>query len=366
MPQKIVGMFMKRILITGAGGSPATNFVRSLKAADEKIFLVGTDCDKYYMCRAETDEKYLVPKATDEDYIDVLNYIIKNHKLEFLHVQNDVEMLVISKNRDKLQIKTFLPDHKTIEICLDKFESYKRWKNAGIKQPETMIINNEHDLQTAFDKFGKKIWIRDTYGAGGRGSIAVDDFKMAKAWIDFEKGWGKYTAAECLKPNSVTWQSIWKDGKLIVAQGRKRLYWELAKLAPSGVSGATGGGMTISDPILDKVAQKAILAIDEKPNGIFSVDLTYDNEGHPNPTEINIGRFFTTHEFFTKAGLNMPYIFTKLAYNEELPPITKKINPLKEGLVWIRGIDFIPVLTDLETVDAHEERLKNLREAIKK
>ena len=274
-------------------------------------------------------------------------------------------MFHISKNRDKLNAKTFLPDHKTVEVCLDKFQSHKKWKDAGIKQPETMVIKDESDLRQAFEKLGKKIWIRDTYGAGGRGSIAVDEFSMAKAWIDFEKGWGKYTAAECLKPNSITWQSIWKDGKLIVAQGRKRLYWELAKLAPSGVSGATGGGMTVSDPVLDEVAQKAILAIDEKPNGIFSVDLTYDNDGFPNPTEINIGRFFTTHEFFTKAGLNMPNIYVKLAYDEELPSIEKKINPLKEGLVWIRGLDFVPILTDVESVDAHEERLNKLREDIK-
>ena len=184
--------------------------------------------------------------------------------------------------------------------------------------------------------------------------------------MDFKKGWGIYTAAECLSPISVTWQSIWKDGELVVAQGRKRLYWELSKLAPSGISGATGAGVTFSDSVLDKIAEKAVLAIDKKPNGIFSVDLAYDNQGIPNPTEINIGRFFTTHEFFTKAGLNMPYIFVKLAYDEPLPKIDKKLNPLKEGLVWIRGLDFIPVLTNTENINTYENELKKLRELIKK
>jgi len=28
----------------------------------------------------------------------------------------------------------------------------------------------------------------------------------------------------------------------------------------------------------------------------------------------------------------------------------KKINPLPDGLVWIRGVDFEPILTDLETI----------------
>ncbi|MBN1645257.1 NAD-dependent epimerase/dehydratase family protein [Candidatus Woesearchaeota archaeon] len=357
---------MKKLLITGAGGSPATNFVRSLKASNDEFFVVGTDCDKHYLCRAETNEKYLVPPASAKDYIHILNYIIKKHGLEFLHVQNDAEMEYISKNRDQLNIKTFLPDKKTVEICLDKFKSFEKWKKAGIKQPKTMMLNNEEDLKKAFEIFGKKIWIRDITGAGGRGSIAVGDFETAKSWVDFKKGWKKYSAAECLTPDSVTWQSIWKNGELIVAQGRKRLYWELAKLAPSGISGATGGGMTFSDSVLDELAQKTIFAIDRRPNGIFSVDFTYDKNGIPNPTEINIGRFFTTHEFFTKAGLNMPYIFIKLAFNESLPSITKRINPLQDGLVWIRGIDFIPVLTDINHLNMHEEKLKKIKESIKK
>ena len=356
---------MKRILVTGAGGSPATNFVRSLRAAPEKMFLFGTDCHKYYLMRAETDEKCLIPKASEDDYIDVLNYLIKKNKLEFAHIQNDIEMGIISENREKLKIMTFLPKKETVRICLNKFDSYKIWKAAGIKQPHTMLLRNEGDLKKSFETLGNKIWIRDTTGAGGRGSIAVDNFKTAKTWMDFKEGWGKYVAAEYLSPQSITWQSIWKDGELIVAQARLRLYWELAQLAPSGISGATGGGLTVSDRTVDEIAEKAILAIDKKPHGIFSVDLTYDKNNIPNPTEINIGRFFTTHEFFTKAGLNMPYMLVKLAYNEDIGKIIKKINPLKEGLLWIRGMDFLPVLTEVKNINYYEEELNKLRNIIK-
>jgi len=352
---------MKRILVTGAGGSPATNFVRSLKAAPEKIYMVGTDCDKFYLMRAETNKRFLVPKANEKDYIDILNQIIEENKLEFLHVQNDVEMSVISEKRDKLDINLFMPSKDTVKICLNKLESYKRWTKAGIKQPKTMIISNEGDLKKAFEEFGDKIWIRNTSGAGGSGSLATSDIKIAKAWLDFKEGWEKYTVAECLTPNSITWQSIWKDGELVVAQGRKRLYWELSKLAPSGISGVTGTGITFSDSKLDKIAKQAIFAIDRNPNGIFSVDLTYDKEGVPNPTEINIGRFFTTHEFFTRAGLNMPYIYVKLAYGEKMPPISKKINPLPDNLAWIRGVDFIPILTTMDEIDANVKLLEKRR-----
>jgi len=132
----------------------------------------------------------------------------------------------------------------------------------------------------------------------------------------------------------------------------------------SGVTGITGTGMTISDPTVDAIAQRAILAIDGQPNGIFSVDLTYDRTGLPNPTEINIGRFFITHLFFSEAGLNMPEMYLKLAFGETLPPIAKRLNPLPEGLAWIRGMDVAPVLATenaiAETARALEARRKRL------
>ena len=89
-----------------------------------------------------------------------------------------------------------------------------------------------------------------------------------------------------------------------------------------------------------------------EPHGIFSVDLTYGSDGVPNPTEINIGRFFTTHLFFTAAGLNMPEIAVRLAFGEEPPALERTINPLKPGLVWIRGVDKEPVLTDARRAQA--------------
>ena len=93
---------MKRILITGAGGSPSTNFVRSLRQSPEKFYLIGVDCDKYNIQRAETDKKHLIPPKDDEYYLEILNNIIKETKTDFLHAQNSAELEVLSENREKL------------------------------------------------------------------------------------------------------------------------------------------------------------------------------------------------------------------------------------------------------------------------
>lgn len=353
---------MKRILVLGAGGSPATNFIRSLRSVREKFYIVGTDADKYYLMRSEADKNYLVPWIKDKTYFAVMQTIIKKEKIAFIHIQTDNELRFFGEHRAEIPARLFLPNQHVIEICQDKYLSFEKWKQAGIKVPDTMIVTTKEDLQKAFEKFGGKIWLRATSGAGGRGSFPTNDFKTAVAWLDFQKGWdGTFTAAELLTPHSVTWMSLWHNGELVVAQGRKRLYWELAKISPSGITGATGAGLTVSDKVLDKIAQQTIFAIDQKPHGLYGVDLTYDDNGIPNPTEINIGRFFTTHHFFTQAGVNMPYIYLKLAFNERVPKITRRINPLPNGLVWIRGMDFKPVLTTEKKIEANVLALEKLK-----
>ena len=83
----------------------------------------------------------------------------------------------------------------------------------------------------------------------------------------------------------------------------------------------------------------------EKPHGIFGVDMAYDKRGIPNPTEINISRFFTTVRFFTEAGINFPEVFKQLALGEPLSIKKGVINPLEDGLMWVRGMDRSPLLT---------------------
>ncbi len=124
----------------------------------------------------------------------------------------------------------------------------------------------------------------------------------------------------------------------------------MAKVAASGITGVTGAGVTIRDTKVDTIAKQTILSIDPTPHGLYGVDLTYDKKGVPNPTEINIGRFFTTHHFFTQAGLNMPYVYVQLAYGQKPTLPKRRINPLPPGLVWIRGMDFLPVLTTTKKI----------------
>jgi carbamoyl-phosphate synthase large subunit len=173
---------------------------------------------------------------------------------------------------------------------------------------------------------------------------------LARGWIAHYGGWGDFTAAEMLSTETVTWLSIWHEGELVVAQSRERRGWTHGSRSISGVTGVTKVGMTCDNPLATDVAISAVRAVSPKPHGIFGVDMAYDKNGVPNPTEINISRFFTTVLFFTEAGLNLPEIFKDIVLYGEFPQLERKINPLPTGLLWLRGMDCIPRLVTEESM----------------
>lgn len=339
---------MARIYIGGAGGAPSNNFIKSLRVSQRNDYLIGASCVPTDLFLANTEEKYAVPPANDPNYETILLQLLAKTRPDFLHAQNDYEVCAISRLRDKitaLGIKLFLPDATTVENCVDKYKSYTLWKNAGVAVPETLLLQSPQDLKHAFSQLGTTIWIRANDGAAGRGALPTDQYEFARSWIDRFNGWGNFTASELLSKQTVTWQSIWFQGKLVVAQTRRRHSWNFGNRTLSGVTGITGVGETCSDPIVDRIAQDAIFAIDANPHGIFSVDMTYDFANTPKPTEINIARFFTTHYFFTQAGINFPEIYCNIALDGVFPTLEKPINPLPDGLLWVRGMDVEPHLT---------------------
>lgn len=342
---------MKKVIVTNSGRGAGINFCKSLRLADEKIELICLDKDKYSMLASEADKLYYCPPATSDEYLPFLKKVIKETGADFLYPSKTNEDLwVISKHRDELGIKTFLPPDEEIQIYEDKFKTYNILKDAGIKVPYTIMIHNEKELENAIKDIKGGIWLREVIGCGGKGSIPTDDFELAKAWINRFNGWGKFSASEILTDKTATWSGIWNNGELVISQVRKRLYWEYGYLTPSGVTGITGAQITAKDRIIDDIAMKAIKAISKKPHGIISVDFTYDKEGYPNVTEIQASRFYSSTYFMAKAGLNLPHILLKIAFGEELPEFDTKFSPLEENLLWIKHVDCLPVLTKLDKV----------------
>ena len=348
---------MSKILVAGAGGAPSEGVVHSLRK-NPNNYVIGMGSEPTDLILSKAHKKYYIPYANTSEYKDKLLSILNSEKPDLVHFQNDLEIYHASLIREDIEAtgtKIFMPEHSVIDTCVHKYKSYLAFKKAGVVVPENIEINTEEDLKKAFNELGDtdgKIWLRDSgIGGGGKGALPTNDYALAKSWIDHYNGWGDFIAAEMLTANTVTWLSIWHEGELVVAQTRAREGWTHGNRAISGVTGVTKVGVTISDEQIDKVAINTVKAVSDKPHGIFGVDMAYDKNGIPNPTEINISRFFTTVRFFTEAGVNFPEIFKQLALAEKISIDKGVINPLADGLMWVRGMDTEPLLIVKKSIE---------------
>ncbi len=349
---------MSKILIAGAGGAPSEGVINSLLRAKKSEIVLGMGSEPTDLVLSQASKKIYVPYANSPEYKDRLIRILNAEKPDLVHFQNDLEIYHASLLRKEILAtgaKLFMPPHDVIDTCVHKYKTYLAFMNAGITVPRNIMINNEADLREAFstlcDQSGR-VWLRaSSIGGGGKGAIPTNNYELAKGWIEHYSGWGDFVAAEMLTAATVTWLSIWHEGELVVAQARERRGWTHGNRSISGVTGVTKVGVTCDDDLVTKVALDSIKAVTDRPHGIFGVDMAYDKNGVPNPTEINISRFFTTILFFTEAGLNMPEIFKDIALYGEFPKLEKKINPLVNGQHWLRGMDTIPRLMSTDDIN---------------
>lgn len=341
-----------KVLVLGAGGAAANGFSRALRLADN-YQLVGANCDRDGLALAEVDEKHFLPHSSEPAYASGLLRLVERTRPDLVHAQNDEELAVVARLRDQLPV--FLPSDDAIHRCQNKWLSYVAWRTAGIPQPETFRACFSDDIR----EFAARVtvWLRPMKGAGGRGSLCTDDPDLAVRWLDHVNGWGTYTAAQTLSSRTITCQTLWYEGKLVCSQQRRRVSWHNSRSTPTGVTGSTGIGETCYDDEAQEIALRAVRVIDEKPHGLYGVDMAYNHDGipprdgresglgAPNPTEINVGRFFTTvPEFYARAGMNIADLYCRIAAGEN-PPSSAILNPLPDGLRWVRGMDCSPVLT---------------------
>lgn len=342
---------MKRILVTGAGGSAGINFIASLRMAPEKMYIVGTDINKWHVELPDVDERYILPRCTEGDYIDKVNQLIAEERVEFVHAQPDPEVKAISENREEIRAITFLPSKRTIEICQNKAMLNEILATNSVSIPESILLRSSSDLGGAIARLAKgngKVWLRAIRGAGAKASLPIEEKAHGEMWIDYWAkakgiGYGDFMACEFLPGKEFAFQSLWNEGNLITSAARERLEYVFGNLTPSGQSSSPSVARTVHKEDVNETATKAILTVDKNATGIFCVDMKENKDGIACVTEINAGRFFTTINFLAELGINMPYIYIQLAYGEGIPNLPR-YNAAPEDHYWVRLMDKAPIL----------------------
>ncbi len=326
------------LLITGAGGSAASNVAYSLR---NKHHLVGVDINPYFLHLSPFfHEKNIVPRCKDPAYLDALNAAIEKHDAKLIWPQPDPEVLALSALRSRLKAKIWMPDDSVIRMCQDKNACLDVWSKKGFRRAPRLVENDD------FSGLVFPTWLRATRGAGGRLSALCKTEKQASAWISYVRENGYEDALqseEYLPGRDYCFLSIWKKGELLTSYASERL----ARIGTRSMSagGTSSLNRIVHSEVVNRMALDAICAVDQKPDGVYNVDLKEDAAGVARPTEINAGRWVTNvifstlaSERFEKPEWNFPELAVRLAFDESLPEL-KKTDALTANLYFAKNVD---------------------------
>lgn len=346
----------RRILVTGAGGIGGTNFVRSLRLAEdqsnERFFLVGTDYNTYYIEFPNTDLKFRTPRHSDPQFIPTLIKLIREHKLGFVHPHPSVEAKLISMNREQLEslgVIMYLPRHE--DIMPDKLHIYQKLNSSGVPVPGTVPARSIEDVDHVLMSLDFPLWIRAATGAGGRLSLKVNSSQEAKSWIRLNVLQGRarpdeFILQEYLPGRDLAFDSLWFKGKLVTSYVRERLEYPLKHISLSGITGTPSVARILHSDKVNAVGISAVRALNSKPHGFYSVDLRDDTSGNPRVTEVD-GKWHTTAPLwgyafakaYSKASYNIAWPYLKLGFGENLVEELPQTNLFPEDHYLIRQLD---------------------------
>ena len=337
-----------RLLILEAGSAASSNLVRSLKAGDPSLAIVGCNDNPFVLQKSAADRNYLLPDFGD-DLAGVLRRIIKAERVDVVIPASDDGVRQLSRLRDRLGCRTFLPRKSLIERCQDKYELTIFLRERGIPAPLTYPITDAASVGRLFRRFKPRaeLWCRIRVGAGSHGAIPVKSPAQVKSWIAYWEQMravppGSFTLSEYLPGRDFCVQCLWDNGTLVLAKMAERITY-LDTGGPSGVSSMPALAKTAYEPRVFEVCERAIRALDARASGVFFVDIKESEDGEPCITEINAGRFATMTNIHDLTGKhNMAVTFVRLALGKSV-----RIRPatdFAEGHYLVRSVDTLPAI----------------------
>ncbi len=345
---------MRRILFTGAGGGGTNNLIRSFRASKldlDQFELIGSNVSNEILCRSELDRNWILPLATDSSYPEMLRKVLCEDSIDLIVPNNDREVGVVSRIRDTLPCKVFLPNDETVQICQDKHKMYVKLSAGGIPMAKSFEITSLESIQELMDQLpGDRYWIRPKIGAGSKGATWVRTAEQARQWIGlwcdlrgFEVE--EFTVSEFLPGRDYAFQSVWSEGEMVVGKLVERLAYVGAENRLSGMASSPSIGRTLRDEVALETVQKAVKMLMGRPHGNFNFDLKGGVDGTMCITECNVGRFCMITPIFDLTGkYNTVEMYVRSAFGEVKIP-DEPID-IVEDIYLLRELDNHPVIIE--------------------
>jgi hypothetical protein len=313
-----------RVLVTGAGSGLGNNVMRSLRAADRGLVIVGCHDDRFELKKSDADRHYLLPSPEHRRFAARLLELVAREPIDVVVPTSDRDVRALSRLRRRLGGRVFLPRAGAIALGQDKYALSERLRTRGVPTPRTYPVRDLRSVVPLVRRLARRgqVWCRVRRGSGALGAVRVRTAGQAQAWIAY--WWhmrgvppDAFTLAEYLPGREFACQTLWREGRLVLAKTFERLSYFGGDGQPSGVSSVASLAKSVAEPRIVEVTAAAVRALDARTSGLFCLDLKENAAGIPCVTEINVGRFSLSTGLYDLIGKhNMAGVYLRLALGE--------------------------------------------------
>ncbi len=157
-------MKTKNILVTGIGGNVAWGILRNLRALPYDLFVVGCNIKNFSAGNHLCDAFHKVPYAYEEGYVDAINKIVDQHKIDLIIPSTDYEVYYLAANKKKINCKIAVSSADATGIYLDKHLS-------ALHHHQNEIPFAESILPSHYKAQFKDCIVKPRKGRGSRGLV---------------------------------------------------------------------------------------------------------------------------------------------------------------------------------------------------
>lgn len=190
------------VMLTSVGRRAyMVKYFKEVLGAEGKVYVCNSD-DKSIAFKY-ADEKVISPLIYDKRYIPFLLDYCKKNAIDIVISLFDIDLLMLAKHKklfEEIGTKVIVSDPQIVEVCNDKWKTYKFLKDNGFRAPLSFLKMSEVVNKIVAGELTYPIVVKPRYGCGSISvAIAYDEedlrYLTKKVNNDIANSYLKYESA---------------------------------------------------------------------------------------------------------------------------------------------------------------------------
>lgn len=271
------------------------------------------NCDAKSPTFPVADQAVVTPLIYDKEYIPFLLEYCKRNYISAIISLFDIDLPVLAKNKNwflEIGTQVIVSDLSVIEICNDKWRTYRYLREHGINVPKTYVSLDDAMQDIEKGRIGFPLILKPRWGMGSIGIYEIESIAELEIFYEYvkRKVANSYLKYESMSEfgNCVLIQEVihgQEYGLDIINDLNGQYITTIVKKKCAMRSGETDCAVTVYDEGLKSIGNKLASMLHHVAN--LDVDVFVSKEGTINVLEMN-ARFGGGYPFSHAAGVDLP------------------------------------------------------------